>query len=382
MSDMRQLTNEEYRRYSRHLILSEVGKQGQEKLINSKVLIVGLGGLGSPAALYLNAAGVNLGLIDFDRVDEGNLQRQILFKSGDVGEYKVEVAKAYLNAQNPHTEITTYPQALSSENALDLFEQYDYILDGTDNFATRYLVNDAAVLTRKINIYGSIFRFEGQVTVYGAPDGPCYRCLFPEPPPPGEIPNCAEAGVLGVLPGQIALMQATETIKMIIEKGKSLAGRLLLFDALRMSWQEMKISKNPNCPVCGENPSITELEDYELLCGSRPQLPSGIESVNSADINEMLKQIPDITMLDVRNDHELEIASIAGALHLPLPDLPEKIDQIADYKDKPLVVFCKAGVRSISAIRILHQHGFSKLINMADGIDGWAQSVDKSIPRY
>jgi adenylyltransferase/sulfurtransferase len=378
------LTKEEIQRYSRHLIMPEVGMEGQLKLANAKVLMIGAGGLGAPLGLYLAAAGVGrLGIVDFDVVDTTNLQRQITFTTGDVGKPKNEAAKARLAALNPDIQIDTYNTRLTSENALDLFRPYDIIVDGTDNFPTRFLVNDACVLLNKPNVYGSIFRFEGQATVFHYPGGPCYRCLYPEPPPPGLVPSCAEGGVLGVLPGIIGSIQAMETIKLILGTGEPLAGRLLLFDALGMRFRELKLRKNPNCAVCGPNPTITELIDYEEFCGIRgeeaPAVTTGIAEITPRDLKARLDRGDDLFILDVREPHEYQICNINGKL-IPLGDLPRRVSELDSSRE--IVAHCRSGKRSADAIAFLQQAGFKKLLNLKGGILAWADDVDPSMPKY
>jgi adenylyltransferase/sulfurtransferase len=378
------LTKEEIQRYSRHLIMPEVGMEGQLKLANAKVLMIGAGGLGAPLGLYLAAAGVGrLGIVDFDVVDTTNLQRQITFTTGDVGKPKNEAAKARLAALNPDIQIDTYNTRLTSDNALDLFRPYDIIVDGTDNFPTRFLVNDACVLLNKPNVYGSIFRFEGQATVFHYPGGPCYRCLYPEPPPPGLVPSCAEGGVLGVLPGIIGSIQAMETIKLILGTGEPLAGRLLLFDALGMRFRELKLRKNPNCAVCGPNPTITELIDYEEFCGIRgeeaPAVTTGIAEITPRDLKARLDRGDDLFILDVREPHEYQICNINGKL-IPLGDLPRRVSELDSSRE--IVAHCRSGKRSADAIAFLQQAGFKKLLNLKGGILAWADDVDPSMPKY
>jgi len=365
------LTKEQLKRYYRHLLLPEIGEAGQEKLLDARVLVVGAGGLGCPAALYLAAAGVgHIGLMDFDRVDESNLQRQVLYSTGDVGQMKVEAAAKRLRALNPDVEVIPIPEQLTSLNADEIIPQYDYILDGTDNFATRYLVNDACVLFGKTNVYGSVFRFEGQVSILAHQDGPCYRCMFPVPPGAGEIPNCAAAGVLGVLPGQIGTAQATEAIKLIVGCGTPLIGQLLVFDALGMNWRKMRIARNPNCPICGDNPEITELQDYEVFCGE-VHLPEGVESKPAEEVLELCEAAGDeLLLLDVRLHFETEIApGLDGSVLVPLAQLPDRIGEFEPYKTKTVVAYCSAGTRSIQALEILKNAGFENLINMAGGLD-------------
>ena len=378
-----ELSHEEVKRYSRHLIMPEVGMEGQKKLKQGSVLCVGAGGLGSPLAFYLAAAGVGrMGIVDFDVVDFSNLQRQILHTTQDVGRPKLESAREKLEALNPNVRVETHETRLTSDNALELFESYDIIADGTDNFPTRYLVNDACVLTGKPNVYGSIFRFEGQASVFATSDGPCYRCLYPEPPPPGLVPSCAEGGVLGILPGLVGLIQATEVIKLILGKGESLAGRLLLFDALGMKFRELKLRKNPKCPVCGENPSIRELIDYEEFCGigQEVQEPTGIEEVTAKELKEELDQGKDIFILDVRNPVEYEICRIDGSHLIPLDELLNRLHELDSARD--IVAHCRSGARSAQAIEILREAGFRKLRNLKGGVLAWSDDVDPTMPKY
>src|ERR687893_866330 len=341
-----ELSNEEIARYSRHLIMPEVALEGQKKLKAAKVLTVGTGGLGSPLALYLAAAGIGtIGIVDFDVVDESNLQRQIIHGTSDVGRPKVESAHDKIKDINPNVEVRVHEEALTSENALEIIEDYDVIVDGTDNFPTRYLVNDACVLLNKPNVYGSIFRFEGQASVFYAEEGPCYRCLYPEPPPPGLVPSCAEGGVLGILPGAIGTIQATETVKLLLGIGEPLIGRLLLYDALTMRFREMKLRKDPGCPVCGENPTVTELIDYQEFCGI-PQARAQAEEVPEITVGELRERLDEVSVLDVREPHEYQVANI-GARLIPLGELPERLVELG--KDETLAVHCKTGGRSAQA---------------------------------
>jgi adenylyltransferase/sulfurtransferase len=381
------LTNEEILRYSRHLILPEVGKTGQEKLKASKVMLIGSGGLGSPNALYLAAAGVGtIGLIDFDVVDQTNLQRQLLFGSESVGLPKVDAAKKRIQSINPNTIVNTYNAKLSSENVMDIFKDYDLIIDGTDNFPTRYLVNDACVFLGKTNIYGSIFRFEGQATVFKPKDGPCYRCLYPEPPPPGEVPSCAEGGVLGILPGLVGMIQASEAVKFFLGKGVSLVGRLLQISVLDMSFRELQIRRDPDCPVCGNNPTITKLIDYEQFCG----LGLGQEAPEQKtdDVPEIepdeLKRLMDsngkkLNIIDVREPYEYEISKLPGTKLIPLGELMDHVNELDSSKE--YIVHCRSGARSAKAIRQLQAIGFKKLKNLRGGINAFAD-VDPTIPKY
>ena len=380
-----QLSADEIKRYSRHLILPEVGMDGQRKLKAAKVLCIGAGGLGSPATLYLAAAGVGtLGIVDFDVVDMSNLQRQVIHTTGDVGRPKLDSARDHLHAINPNVQIETYETALSSANALDLFKDYDVILDGTDNFPTRYLVNDACVLLGKPNAYGSIFRFEGQASIFGAKDGPCYRCLYPEPPPPGLVPSCAEGGVLGVLPGIIGTIQANETIKLILGAGEPLIGRFLIFDALRMKFRELKLRKDPDCPVCGTHPTVTRLIDYEQFCGVAPQQHAGSDAVTdemtARELKERLDRGEPIVVVDVREPQEYQINRIPGSRLIPLGELPQRYEELDP--DAAIVCQCKSGMRSAKATAFLRGIGFKNVRNLAGGILGWIDQVDPSQPKY
>jgi len=382
------LSNDEILRYSRHLIIPEVGMEGQQKLKAAKVLLVGAGGLGAPLGLYLAAAGVGrIGLVDFDVVDFTNLQRQVIHSTKDVGRKKLDSAAEKMLAINPHISVDRHEVALSSENALEILRDYDIVVDGTDNFPTRYLVNDACVLLGKPNVYGSIFRFEGQATVFAYAGGPCYRCLYPEPPPPGLVPSCAEGGVLGILPGTIGLIQATETVKLILGIGEPLVGRLLLYDALGMRFRELKLRKNPECPVCGAHPTVTRLIDYHQFCGvPRQEAASAQEAkVNEGEIDVTeLKQKLDrgdqFVLIDVREPHEYKIASIPGAKLIPLGEFPKHVDEFA--KDAEIVIHCKSGGRSARACGILRQAGFAHVRNVVGGILAWSDKVDPSVPKY
>ena len=384
MTVSEELTHEEVKRYSRHLIMPEVGMSGQKKLKKASVLCVGAGGLGSPLAFYLTAAGVGrIGIIDVDVVDFSNLQRQILHTTNDVGRPKLDSAAEKLKALNPNVNVELHETRLTSENALQLFEKYDIIVDGTDNFPTRYLVNDACVLTGKPNVYGSIFRFEGQASIFAASEGPCYRCLYPEPPPPGLVPSCAEGGVLGVLPGLVGLVQATEVIKLILEKGNSLVGRLLLFDALGMKFRELKLKKDPECPVCGENATIKALIDYEEFCGIGPEVeesPTGIDEVTAKELKEELDQGQDPYILDVRNPVEYEISRIEGSHLIPLDQLLNRLNELDSARD--IVAHCRTGARSAKAIEMLQEAGFRKLRNLKGGVLAWADEVDPTMAKY
>ena len=384
------MNQDQIKRYSRHLILPEVGIEGQEKLLDAKVLIIGAGGLGCPLGLYFTAAGIGtIGIVDFDKVDLSNLQRQVLYQTDEVGQPKVTAATKRLKAINPDVNIIAHETKLTSENALDILKGYDYIVDGTDNFATRYLVNDASVLLNKINVYGSIFRFEGQSTVFGHKEGPCYRCLYPEPPPPGEVPSCAEGGVIGILPGMIGLVQANETVKLILGVGQPLVGRLLVFDALGMKWRELKIQKDPKCPLCGNNRTITQLIDYEQFCGIRggttqaPAVSGVIEDITATELKGLqTKNDGNLFILDVREPGEYQIAKIEGSTLIPLREIPNKLSELESHKDKLIVAHCHHGARSAKAIDFLQGKGFSNLKNLKGGIDQWSLEVDAEVPRY
>jgi adenylyltransferase/sulfurtransferase len=378
------LSNDEILRYSRHLIMPEVGMEGQQKLKAAKVLCIGAGGLGSPLALYLTAAGVGtLGIVDFDVVDFTNLQRQIIHSTADVGRKKLDSAEEKLKGINPFVEVRKFEMKLSSENALELFRQFDIIADGTDNFPTRYLVNDACVLTGKPNVYGSIFRFEGQASVFATEEGPCYRCLYPEPPPPGLVPSCAEGGVLGILPGLVGVIQATETIKLILGSGDPLIGRLLLVDALGMKFRELKLRKNPDCPACGKHPTVTKLIDYNEFCGIRrqetPVVTSGVPETTVEELKRRLDAGEKVFVLDVREPHEYQICNINGHL-IPLGDLPKRMNELDSSRE--IVVHCKSGVRSAKAVAQLQQAGFRKVANLKGGILAWADKIDPKVPKY
>ncbi len=378
------LTKEEVMRYSRHLIMPEVGMEGQLKIKAAKVLCIGTGGLGAPLGLYLAAAGVGrIGLVDFDVVDTTNLQRQVLFGTSDVGRPKTQAAANRLRNLNPDIRIDTYETQLTSANALELFKDYDIIVDGTDNFPTRYLVNDACVITGKPNVYGSIFRFEGQITVFGYPGGPCYRCLYPEPPPPGLVPSCAEGGVLGVLPGIVGTIQAAETLKLIIGKGEPLIGRLLLFDALAMKFRELKLRKNPDCPVCGTHPTVTKLIDYAEFCGVRgeeaPTTVTNVPEITAPELKARLDKGDDIYVLDVREPHEYQICNINGHL-IPLGELPQRVHELDSSRE--IVAHCKSGKRSAQAVEFLRGAGFRKISSLKGGILAWSDEVDPTVPKY
>ncbi len=379
------LTPEQLTRYSRHFILPEVGEEGQRKLLKSKVLIIGTGGLGSPIALYLAAAGVGtLGLVDFDTVDLSNLQRQILHTNDAIGKSKLDSAEKRIKAMNPDTQVVKYPVRLSSQNALEILKDYDVIIDGTDNFPTRYLTNDACVFLKKPNIYGSIFRFDGLVTVFDSANGPCYRCLYPEPPPPGMVQSCAEGGVLGVLPGMVGVVQATEAIKILIGIGTTLTGRLLVYDALRMTFRELKIRKDPQCPVCSKNPAITQLIDYEQFCGlgRGASQSEGVLEIRVDELKNKLDQREDFILLDVREPFEYQIGHIEGSRLIPLGQLEKRLQELTSFKDKEIVAHCHHGGRSRRALEFLQSQGFKKLKNVAGGIDEWSLKIDPSVPRY
>jgi len=375
------MTPEQLQRYSRQMILSQVGKQGQERLFAAKVLVVGLGGLGCPSALYLTAAGVGqLGLLDFDVVDASNLQRQVLYTTQDVGQPKASVAARRLKSLNPDVRTTEYNQRLTADNAIEIISDYDYILDGTDNFPTRYLVNDACVLAKRVNVYGSILRFEGQVSVLGHQDGPCYRCLFPAPPSPGDIPNCAQAGVLGVLPGLIGTTQATEAIKLILGIGEPLIGRLLLLDALGLNWRSMQVQRHPNCPICSTHATISQLEEIDFSCESDSESDQEILSLTPAEIGQRIGQSPDdFVLLDVREVFETEISSIPAAVNIPLGQLDDRVADIQAWHDKTIIVFCQKGMRSLKAIQLLQAKGITNLINMHGGMDRWLSDGNASL---
>jgi adenylyltransferase/sulfurtransferase len=380
------LSQKEIARYSRHLIMPEVGMEGQKRLKAARILLIGAGGLGSPLGLYLAAAGVGrIGLVDFDKVDFSNLQRQVLHGTADVGRSKLESARERLQAINSEVQLDLYDTRLTSANAISLFEPYDIIIDGTDNFPTRYLVNDACVLLDKPNVYGSIFRFDGQASVFYPPHGPCYRCLYPEPPPPGEVPSCAEGGVLGILPGLIGCIQATEAVKLILGNGSPLIGRLLLYDALQMRFQEFKVRRNPKCPLCGDHPTITKLIDYEQFCGVRgqetPARPAAEgDEMTVQELKNRLDKGGPVFILDVRNPEEYHICRLPGSKLLPLPELGRRFAELDPGQE--MVVHCKSGVRSAKAIQFLRQQGFRKLKNLKGGILAWATHVDPTMPTY
>jgi adenylyltransferase/sulfurtransferase len=381
-----ELNNDEIRRYSRHLILPEVGLSGQKKICSARVLCIGAGGLGSPIAMYLAAAGIGkLGILDFDTVDYSNLQRQIIHGTADVGRPKTQSAKETINQINPNVEVVVHNARITSENALDLIRPYDIVVDGTDNFPTRYLTNDACVLLKKANVYGSIFRFEGQASVF-APHlgGPCYRCLYPEPPPPGMVPSCAEGGVLGVLPGIVGTIQATEILKLALGKGSSLVGRLLLFNALDMRFRELKLRRDPQCPICGDNPTIKELIDYEMFCGITPEPVAPAANPDEVSVQEMKRAMDNpnmgIRIIDVREPDEYQIAHINGIPLFPLSTLQQRFPELDP--NQQYYIHCKSGVRSLRALQFLREQGFKYLKSVKGGISAWADEIDHSVPKY
>ena len=381
-----ELTTDDLSRYSRHLILPEVGMEGQRKLKAARVLCVGTGGLGSPLAFYLAAAGIGtLGLVDFDVVDASNLQRQIIHSTKDIGRKKLDSAEEKLKALNPALNVVKHETMLSSANALEILKDYDIVADGTDNFPTRYLVNDACVLLGKPNAYGSIFRFEGQASVFATEEGPCYRCLYPEPPPPGLVPSCAEGGVLGILPGLVGVIQATEVIKLILGKGSPLIGRLLLVDALNMRFRELKLRKNPECPVCGENPTVKELIDYQHFCGIVPEtkeekaLKNGIPQISVKELKQRIDAGEDIFLLDVREPYEYQIAQIGGKL-IPQNDVPQRLAEIP--RDREIIIHCRSGARSQKIAEFLKQSGYPQVANVAGGILAWSDEIDPKVQKY
>jgi adenylyltransferase/sulfurtransferase len=381
----KRLSNQEILRYSRHIIIPEVGMEGQLKLKQAKVLLIGAGGLGAPVGLYLTAAGVGrIGLVDFDVVDLTNLQRQVIHGTHDVGRKKLDSAAEAMSEINPGVRIDRFDTALSSENALEILRDYDVIVDGTDNFPTRYLVNDACVLLRKPNVYGSIFRFEGQATVFAYQGGPCYRCLYPEPPPPGLVPSCAEGGVLGILPGLIGLVQATETVKLILGIGQPLAGRLLLYDALGMRFREVKVRRDPDCPICGDHPSIRELVDYQQFCGVRrdaaPQTDSPELELEVTELKAKMDRREHFVLIDVREPHEFDICRLPGSRLIPLRELPGRVNALNSADD--IVVHCRSGQRSMQAVEYLRKLGFQNARNLRGGILAWSDRVDPSVPKY
>lgn len=374
------LTNEELARYSRHLILPEVGVEGQLKLKRAKIAMIGAGGLGAPVGLYLAAAGVGrIGIVDFDQVDASNLQRQVIHGTSDIGRKKLDSAADSIRDINPNVQVDKFDTALNSSNALEILKDYDMVIDGTDNFPTRYLVNDACVLLKIPNVYGSIYRFEGQATVFAYEDGPCYRCLYPEPPPPGLVPSCAEGGVLGVLPGIIGMIQAIEAIKLILGKGETLKNRLLLFDALAMRFRELRLRRDRNCPVCGDHPTVTKLIDYQEFCGLRQTAPAG-DAIDAVGLKQKIDRGEDFVLIDVREPHEYQIARIPGSKLIPLGELPKHLNELdpnAEY-----IMQCKTGGRSQKATDLLKQHGFKHVLNMTGGITAWSDKVDPSVPKY
>ncbi len=388
----RELTQEQLTRYSRHLILPEIGMEGQKKLLKAKVLVIGAGGLGSPLGLYLAAAGVGtLGIVDFDNVDLSNLQRQILHTHDEIGKPKLDSAEKRIKAMNPDTKVVKYKVKITSENALDIIRDYDIVIDGTDNFPTRYLVNDACYLLGKTNIYGSIFRFDGQATVFKPNEGPCYRCLYPEPPPPGMVPSCAEGGVLGILPGIIGVIQATEAVKLITGQGDPLVGRLLVYDALGMKFRELKLRRDPNCPLCGTKPTITKLIDYQEFCGLkqegvRPLVNKGsdpfLPTISAKELKEKIDSKANFVLIDVRETFEFQIGRIPGSIHIPLGEIPNRTGDLEKYKDQEMVVHCKSGGRSQRAIDFLKTKGFTKLRNLTGGITAWSDDIDPKVPKY
>jgi sulfur-carrier protein adenylyltransferase/sulfurtransferase len=378
------LSKEEILRYSRHLIMPEVGMEGQLKLKAAKVLMVGAGGLGAPLGMYLAAAGVGrIGVVDFDVVDHTNLQRQIIHGTKDVGRKKLDSAADTMLDINPYVQIDKYEVALNSDNALELFKEYDLVVDGTDNFPTRYLVNDACVLLKKPNVYGSIFRFEGQATVFAYPGGPCYRCLYPEPPPPGLVPSCAEGGVLGILPGMIGLVQATEAVKLILGSGEPLVGRLVLYDALAMRFRELKLRRNPECPACGDHPTITKLIDYQEFCGLGRGEEAVVETagdIEPTDVKQKIDRGDSFVLIDVREPHEHQICNIPYAKLIPLGELPKRVNELSTADE--IVAHCKSGMRSAKAVDFLKQAGFKRVRNMKGGILAWSDKVDPTVPKY
>jgi adenylyltransferase/sulfurtransferase len=381
-----ELTTDDLSRYARHLILPEVGMEGQRKLKAARVLCVGTGGLGSPLALYLTAAGIGtLGLVDFDVVDTSNLQRQIIHSTKDIGRKKLDSAAEKLTALNPSIKIVKHETMLTSANALEILKDYDIVADGTDNFPTRYLINDACVLLGKPNVYGSIFRFEGQASVFATAEGPCYRCLYPDPPPPGLVPSCAEGGVLGILPGLVGVIQATEVIKLVLGKGESLIGRLLLVDALAMRFRELKLRKNPECPVCGNHPTVTQLIDYQQFCGIARETPeekgvkNGIPQLTVKELKRRIDAGEQVYILDVREPYEYQIAQIGGKL-IPQNEVPQRLAEID--REREVIVQCHSGIRSQSVAEFLKKQGYSKVVNLAGGITAWANEIDPKMQKY
>jgi adenylyltransferase/sulfurtransferase len=378
------LTPAQFDRYQRHLSLPNLGLAGQRALLEARVLLVGAGGLGCPLAQYLAAAGVGtLGIAEFDRVDASNLQRQVLYGTRDIGRPKLEVARERIEAQNPDVRVRAHPERLDASNALAILADYDVVVDGTDNFPTRYLTNDACVILGKANVHGSIFRFEGQASVFDAARGPCYRCLFPEPPPPGAVPNCAEGGVLGVMPGLVALIQATETIKLVTGIGESLVGRLLQIDALRMEFHEFRVRKDPDCPVCGEAPRITQLIDYEGFCGvPHASAEAAIPELSAGELAALRERGEPHLLLDVREMGEHARARIEGSQLIPLAQLEAALGSLSDWRERKVVVHCHHGGRSARACDLMRAHGFRDVSNLRGGIDAWSLSVDPAVPRY
>jgi len=381
------LTREETLRYGRHLILPEVGVEGQKRLKAGSVLLVGAGGLGSPLALYLAAAGVGrIGMVDFDVVDASNLHRQLLHGTDDVGRSKLDSAADTLAQVNPHVEIVKHAVRLDASNVMDILPHYDVVADGTDNFASRYLVNDACLMAKVPNAWGAVFQFEGQASVFGAPGGPCYRCLYPDPPPPGSVPNCAEGGVLGVLPGIIGLLQANEVTKLLLGVGETLSGRLVLFDALAATFREVKLARDPQCPLCGDHPTITSLIDYEGYCGTDPVQEEPVESevisihMDVAELSERREQGTAPVVVDVRNAMELQIAALADVVHIPLHEIPQRLEELD--ADAETVFLCHGGIRSMQAARFAQSQGFARARSLDGGIDRWSALIDPSVPRY
>ena len=386
-----ELSREELQRYSRHLTLPEVGLRGQRKLKAARVLLVGAGGLGSPQALYLAAAGVGtLGVVDFDLVDFSNLQRQVLHDTNNVGTPKTESARQRINAINPDVQVIGHEARLTSANALDVLRDYEVVVDGADNFPTRYLVNDACVLLGKPDVYGAIHRFEGQASVFDANRGPCYRCIFPQPPPPGSVPSCAEGGVLGVLPGVIGMLQATEVIKLILGSGEPLIGRLLLFDALEMRFRELKLRKDPACPICGPKRTITELIDYDQFCGVTAESRDSNMSVEKkyyfditpTELKAKYDRSDQFELLDVRNPDEIEFVTLKNTIEIPVQELPQRVNELKDKMEAEIVVYCRSGRRSAEAVKLLREHGYMKSWNLQGGINAWADEIDPSLPKY
>jgi molybdopterin/thiamine biosynthesis adenylyltransferase/rhodanese-related sulfurtransferase len=379
------LTSDQYLRYARHLTLPEFGVEGQEKLLKASILLIGAGGLGSPLAMYLAAAGVGrIGVMDFDVVDVSNLQRQIMHRTQDVGTSKAQSAKRAITELNPGVQVEIYEEGITSANALQIVAKYDIVIDGTDNFPTRYLVNDACVMLGKVNIYGSIYRFEGQATVFDAKKGPCYRCLYPEPPPPGEVPSCSEGGVLGVLPGMIAMIQATEAIKVITGIGRTLVGRFLRYDALNMTIRELKLRKDPSCPLCSATPSITKLIDYEQFCGLKrgEGAEEVVREMSVSEYSALREAGTEHLLLDCREPFELGICQIDGNVNIPLGQIAQRLDELAPWKGKLIVSQCKSGRRSMKALETLKKHGFTNVVNLEGGILAWADEIDQSLSSY